>query len=386
MGRFRASLLPLLDVPLMRRVAWHAKRIRGGLDRRFVLSLAGGILVLVAIAALLITVVEKSWTFESFGSSFYWGVTTIFGQGDSTFVKSPAGWLISWLLILFGVAMLGTITGALVAAVIDFLLKEGQGMGAAGYRDHIVVCGWNATARDLILELRGDEYRKRIVIIHSADRNPAGEHTYYVKGDPTEVADLRRANVAEASVIVVVPTDDSNEADMRDILTVMALKAEAPDVRVVAEVNNARHVEHFQRAHADEILVTSTLASHLLARSALYPGLAEVVTDIVSGGEGSELYRVALPAAYVGLSANDLSARLRVEHRATLLSISRDGTTITNPPAEYIVQPGDDALVVAESLGELAPLNMERAMSPGHVRIAMPHKGKEAREGKIARA
>ncbi len=386
MGRFRETLLPLLDVPLMRRVAWHVKRIRGGLDRRFVLALAGGIIVLVAIGALLITLVEKTWTFESFGSSFYWGVTTIFGQGDSTFVKSPAGWLISWLLILFGVAMLGTITGALVAAVIDFLLKEGQGMGAAGYRDHIVVCGWNSTARDLILELRGDEYRKRIVIIHSVDRNPGGEHTYYVKGDPTEVADLRRANVAEASVVVVVPTDDSNEADMRDILTVMALKAEAPHVRVVVEVNNERHVEHFERAHADEILVTSTLASHLLARSALYPGLAEVVTDIVSGGRGSELYRVALPEAYVGLSANDLSARLRTEHRATLLSVSRDGATITNPPADYVVQPGDDALVVAESLGELAPLNMERAMSPGHQPVAAPRKGKAAREGKVARA
>ena len=51
-----------------------------------------------------------------------------------------------------------------------------------------------------------------------------------------------------------------------------------------------------------------------------------------------------------------------------------------------MVQPGDDALVVAESLGELAPLNMERAMSPGHVRVEAPRKGKGAREGKVARA
>ena len=43
-----------------------------------------------------------------------------------------------------------------------------------------------------------------------------------------------------------------------------------------------------------------------------------------------------------------------------------------------MVQPGDDALVVAESLGELAPLNMERAMSPGHSRVPALHKGKAA--------
>ncbi|MCU1538203.1 MAG: Voltage-gated potassium channel [Humibacillus sp.] len=57
--------------------------------------------------------------------------------------------------------------------------------------------------------------------------------------------------------------------------------------------------------------MTSTLASRLLARSALYPGLAGLVTDIVSGGEGSELYRVSLPADDVDLSTDELSARLQ---------------------------------------------------------------------------
>lgn len=37
-------------------------------------------------------------------------------------------------------------------------------------------------------------------------------------------------------------------------------------------MNNPKHVDHVQRANADEILVTSRLASRLLARTALYPG------------------------------------------------------------------------------------------------------------------
>ena len=76
--------------------------------------------------------------------------------------------------MLFGVAIVATITGALVGFLIDFLLKEGQGMGASGYRDHIVVCGWNSTARELIAELDGDDYDRKIVLIHEADKNPAG--------------------------------------------------------------------------------------------------------------------------------------------------------------------------------------------------------------------
>ena len=64
---------------------------------------------------------------------------------------------------------------------------------------------------------------------------------------------------------------------MKSILTVMAIESIAPDVRTVVEVNNPRHVEHFQRAHADEIIVTPRLASHLVARAALYPGLSNLI-------------------------------------------------------------------------------------------------------------
>ena len=234
-------------------------------------------------------------------------------------------------------------------------------MGAAGYQDHIVVCGWNTTARDLIAELKGDEFTTKVVLLHEAERNPAGDGVYFVRGDITNTDDLERAGIREASSAIVFPVDRSDEADMRSILTVMAIEAIAPDVRTVVEANNPSHIDHFRRADADEILVTSRLASHLLARSALYPGLSELVTDIVSGGEGSELYRVALPDSYVGLSIDELSTKLRGEHRATLLAVTRNGMSMTNPAADFRLQHGDDAVVVAESLGELRPLELQQA-------------------------
>jgi voltage-gated potassium channel len=342
-------------------VAWHVRRVSGQVDKRFFLTLVEGILACVAIAAILITVFEKSITLESFFDSFNWGIATVLGQGNSSFVISPAGRVISWLLILFGVAMLGMITGALVAMVIDFLLKEGQGLGASGYKDHIVVCGWNATARDLIEELRGDDYKQKVVVLANVDKNPAGAGIYFVRGDTTNAEDLVRAGIDDASAAIVFPTDGTDGADMQSILTIMAVKSVAPTVRVVSEVNNPRHETHFRRAEVDELLVTSKLASHLLARSALYPGLSGLVTDIVSGGEGSELYRITLPVEYLGLSIDDVATRLRVDHRATLLSVNRGGKAFTNPEADFVLEPGDDAVVVAESLGGLAPLQVHDA-------------------------
>ena len=191
----RASMpklpLPVLATPLIRRVVWHVRRVGGQLDRRFFLTLAAGHRDLRGHRRRRRSRCSRSrWTLESTFDSFNWGIATVLGQGDPGFVTSPGGRVISWLLILFGVAMLGMITGALVALVIDFLLKEGQGLGASGYRDHIVVCGWNATARDLIAELRGDDYKIKVVVLTDADKNPAGPGVYFVRGDPTNADDL----------------------------------------------------------------------------------------------------------------------------------------------------------------------------------------------------
>ncbi|MEO7334900.1 MAG: NAD-binding protein [Gemmatimonadales bacterium] len=348
-----------INVPLLRRVSFHARRIGGQLDRHFFISLLTAVGIFVAVATLLVALFEEKLTIAGVGSTLYWAVTTVIGSGDASYVTSFGGFVVSWVLAFFGVALVAAMTGAVVGFVIDFLLKEGQGMGAAGFREHIVVCGWNSTARDLIEELRSDEYEARVVVLHDSERNPAGDGVYFVRGDITRVEDLDRAGIREAASAVVFPADSSNEADMRSILTVMAIESVAPAVRTVVEANNPAHVEHFKRAHADEVLVTSRLASRLLARSALYPGLTDIVTDLVSGGEGSELYRVALPDGYCGISVDELSAKLRAEHRATLLSISRDGASVTNPPAGFMLQPGDDAVVVAEGLTGLTPLQLQ---------------------------
>jgi len=368
MARLRGRIGALFNLPLLSRLLFHVRRMTGGLKRGFFVRLLAALSSFVVVAAALLTFLEGphddvGGIASKFGDSFYWGLTTVLGNGDTGYVETPAGKFISWLLVLFGVAIVAAITGALVGFVIDILLKEGQGMGAAGYRDHIVVCGWNSTARELIGELGGDEYSTKIVLIHTGDKNPAGSGVYFVSGDITNADDLRRAGIEDAMSAVVCPADASNEADMRSILCVMAIESIAPQVRTVVEANNPDHVEHFRRAHADEIVVSSRLVSRLMARSSLYPGLAEIVTDIVSGGEGSELYRVQLPDDYVGLSVDQLSERMRSDHSATLLAVSRNGSAYINPEPTFRLALGDDAVVVAESLGTLAPLQVAETVT-----------------------
>ena len=358
-----APLRTFRQLPIIKRVTFHVNRIQAGLDFHFFRTLVIALVVIVVASAFLVTVLEPDKrNLDGLVGSGYWSVTTVIGSGDSSYVKSPGGYVIGWLLAFFGVAIVATLTAAIVGFVIDFLLKEGQGMGASGYSDHVVVCGWNATARELVAELQGDEFSGRVVVLHESERSPAGADVYFVRGNATSAADLERAGIPDAAAAIICPSDATNEADMRSILTVLAIETMAPQVRTVVEVNNPKHVEHLRRAHADEILVTSRLASRLLARTALYPGLASLVTDIVSGGEGSELYRVELPDEYADLDLEDLSSRLRREHNATLLAVSRAGRTLVNPPSGFRLSRGDTAVVVAESLGELHPLEPADAL------------------------
>lgn len=352
MGRVRA----IIDSPFLRRVSWHLKRVNEKIDRGFFASLLTGLAIVLVISAVLVWLTDTERTLTDLGASLYWSVTTVFGQGDASYVTGPVGWGVGWLLGLFGVAIVATITGALVGFVIDFLLKEGQGMGASGYRDHVVICGWNATARDLVTELSTDAYESSLVLLCDLERSPTSSDVYFVRGVPSDEGDLRRAGIETARTAVVCPADGSDAADMASILTVLAIESIAPQVRTVVEVNNPDHVTHFRRAEVDEVLVTSKLASHLLARSALYPGLSELVSDLVSGGDGSELYRVALPEEMAGFSIDDLSAMLRKEHGATLLAVNRDGKMHNNLTTDFRLEPGDDLIVVAESLGDLQPL------------------------------
>jgi hypothetical protein len=143
-----------LDLPVVRRLAWHSDRVRSHMDRRLAVLLGGSIGLYIFGAAMTVTLLEKPWTAEALGDSFYWAVNTALGSGDPGYVASAIGWGLSWTLIGMSLTILAIVTGGVVTFVIDVALKEGRGMGAAGYRGHIVVCGWSAGARELLEELR----------------------------------------------------------------------------------------------------------------------------------------------------------------------------------------------------------------------------------------
>ena len=285
------------------------------------------------IAAVLITLLEKTGRSSRSSTRSTGGSPPSSAPATPAFVTSPGGRIVSWLLILFGVAMLGMITGALVAMVIDFLLKEGQGLGSSGHKDHIIVCGWNSTARDLIDELKGDDYPQKVVVLADLDKNPAGLRRLL---RPRRRDQRRGPRAGRASRTPRRRSSSRSTARTRRTCTRSSRSWRSSRSRPRCAPSPRSTTPSTSRTSfapsVDELLVTSKVASRLLARSALYPGLSAIMTDIVSGGEGSELYRIALPDEYLGQSIDEVARCCAGTTSATLLSVNRGGRAFVNPP------------------------------------------------------
>jgi voltage-gated potassium channel len=348
-----ASIYRAMGIPLFHRVGWHLRRVAQNLDARSTLALGGSLVGVVLLAAFLVTWIEGPLELAKFGEAIYWAINTLLGTGDPSYVSTFSGRLINAALIVTSLTFLAVITGLVIGFIIDVMLKEGQGLGVAGMSGHVVVCGWNDTAREVLVELQEDNQVRQVVLLADLESAPAGARAHFVRGDPTVQEDLERAGIREAASAIVLPDDAADEADMRSILIVMAIKEMAPHVRAAVEASSPRNIPHLKRAHADEVIATPQFVAHLLARSSVHAGLVDLVMDMVTGGEGSELYRIPIPGDLADRAVGDAGPALRADHRAVLVAVIREGRNIVNPPGDLILDPKDELLVLAESLDSL---------------------------------
>ena len=210
-----AGIYRAFGVPVLHRVAWHLQRVKNQVDPRTGVVLGSLLVGIVLLASAAVTWLEGPRTIDQLGESIYWAVTTLMGSGDAGFVTSFGGRLVSGALILSSLTFLAIVTGLIIGFIVDVLLKEGQGMGVAGMSGHIVVCGWNATAREVITELRADDPHRQVVLLADLERGPTGSTAHYVRGDPALSEDLERAGIREAASAIIFPEQAGDDGDMR---------------------------------------------------------------------------------------------------------------------------------------------------------------------------
>ena len=291
--------------------------------------------------ALAVFLADKYYGEKGMGGFFnaiWWAVVTITTVGYGDIVPtSTLGKIAGLLIILSGPALLSLITASVASIFVEKKIKEGKGLETIKEKDHIIVCGWNRTAGNLIDGILTQERKGRaIVLVNELDRDDVQSIQYkykdhnlsFVRGNFVKEDILARANLIRAKVTIVLADTSGGHsierADQRTIFGTMAIKSMAPKVRTCAELINPDNREHLIRANVDEVIVRGQSAGSLLAKSAISPGVSDAIILLISDEDENKLWRIPVPTRFIGGTFGELASYLREKAGALVLAILKE--------------------------------------------------------------
>jgi voltage-gated potassium channel len=290
---------------------------------------------------------------NSIGDAVWWSLVTVttVGYGDIS-PETVGGRVIGVVVMIFGIGFLGMFTATIASIFVERKMRQDRGLKALkGLKDHVLLCGWNYSASEVISEIHADDKEKDIVILANLDENPTDEdHVYFVRGDPADMSKLEMACFRTANTAIVLHDESTpgNSRDGQGVLTVLAIKRECPDIYVCVQILDENNVEHCHRAGADEVIVTGGLTAKLLGQATLDHGVTRVVSELLSNKYGNQLYKIKCPEEYVGSKFRAAFAAFKDEYEGIIMGIEKVDRFLTNPGGDVTLDKDDYLILIAE--------------------------------------
>jgi voltage-gated potassium channel len=293
---------------------------------------------------------------HSVGDACGWLFRSLFENSSPYKLRSQFGFISYWLVRVAGVSLVAVGTATLASRFVSTVIKQGAGMGTYKGSGHVLVCGWNRKGSEIVRELRAREVEdeREIVILAEREATPLDEKGItFIRGNPSSADDLSRAGLERVSTVIVL-ADESNlsnpphDVDARTQHTTLAVETINHEAYSCVEVVKSENRVHFERTHADELVVSAELTGALLAASARTHGLSGVIADLLTHPEGQELYRIPLPVELVNQSTRHALELLKDQYDSLLVGVFVDGHCRLNPPNDTVLLAGAELLVVRE--------------------------------------
>lgn len=301
---------------------------------------ARAIFLLLFISALAAVVVgwfeaESNDQFHSFWDTAWWVMVTIstVGYGDKVPV-TPVGRVLAVFIMLFGMATLSVITATISSIFITRKLREGKGLQEIKLRDHILLCGWNSQAEQILSTFETSGEVSPVVLINQLSEEEVTDilsrfnklNMRYVRGDFSRENILNRANVKLARSAIILPDLSASSitpGDERTILATLSIKTLNPKIKVYAHIINRDNLSHLKKARADEVIISDAYTGYLLASYVVSPGVPQFVDQLFSGKGSHALQRRPVPEALVGRQYSDLVRFYHETHNGVLIGLGQ---------------------------------------------------------------
>ncbi|GJW47995.1 ion channel CASTOR [Tanacetum coccineum] len=282
--------------------------------------------------------------------------------------------------------MLGLVTDA-ISEKFDSLRK---GKSEVVKKDHTLILGWSDKLGSLLNQLAiANESMGGGIVVVMAERDKEEMESDIAKmefdfretsvicrsGSPLILADLKKVSVSKARAIIVLAEDgNADQSDARALRTVLSLTGVKDGLQghIVVELGDLDNEVLVKLVGGDlvETVVAHDVIGRLMIQCARQPGLAQVWEDIL-GFENCEFYIKRWPQLD-GMLFEDVLISFPDAIPCGIKSVTCGGKIILNPDESYVLQEGDEVLVIAEDDDTYSPVALPTVKEAPFIHISRP--------------
>ncbi|XP_077225143.1 ion channel CASTOR-like isoform X2 [Tasmannia lanceolata] len=282
--------------------------------------------------------------------------------------------------------MLGLVSDA-ISEKFDSLRK---GRSEVIEKNHTLVLGWSDKLGSLLNQLAiANESLGGGTVVVMAERDKEemeldiakmefdfkGTSVICRSGSPLILADLKKVSVSKARAVIVLAEDgNADQSDARALRTVLSLTGIKEGLRghIVVELSDLDNEVLVKLVGGDlvETVVAHDVIGRLMIQCARQPGLAQIWENIL-GFENCEFYIKRWPQLD-GMQFEDVLVSFPEAIPCGIKVASSGGKIILNPDDSYVLQEGDEVLVIAEDDDTYAPTTLPMVKEASLIDIARP--------------
>ncbi len=297
----------------------------------------------------------------NFGDALYMVVITIFtvGYEEVRPINTPELRALTLTLIVLGCTGVIYLTGALVQFFTLSQIQQVLGIKRMKneidqLRDHVIVCGFGRIGNMLARELKAG--KSRFVVLERSDARVAEARALgylCVQGEATDEAVLKAAGIDRASILATVLPDDA-----ANVFITLSARSLNKSLRIIARGELPTTEGKLLHAGANDVVLPAHIGAERIAElilfqnaNALLRGSAQMKGfehDLHGLGLELETAAAAEGSPFVGLTIADIERRAGGAFLIVALN-RRDGSALTRPPAETVVNAGDGVVVIGRS-------------------------------------
>ena len=219
-------------------------------------------------------------------------------------------------------------------------------------KNHVVLCGYGQVGRAIEKELIGDGEVVVAIDRREPDHPPSSGKRMMLVGDATEDHILHQVGLDSAKALIV-----ALDSDIDNLFITLSARSLNPDLFIVARANEPAVIPKLEQVGANRVVSPHQIGGARMTALVSHPEVVEFLDVVMQDGSFEVRLAEAVitdRSAFARCSLQECA--IRTTTGATVLAVLRQGSFVTNPSQDFVLQP-DDRLIslgTAEQLEALA--------------------------------